>query len=86
MLSIGSVLAMAAIALVYLNNSGEQTSFITKIVGISLVTFLLLFGALGSSLINNFENRYNKEKLVQISSGIHFALKDDYSDLPESIV
>ena len=35
MLSIGSVLAVSALALVYINNSGEQTSFIGKIMGIS---------------------------------------------------
>lgn len=51
MLSIGSVLAVSALALVYINHSGEQTSFIGKIIGVSLVTFLLIFGAFGSSMI-----------------------------------
>jgi PAS domain S-box-containing protein len=51
MLSIGSVLAVSALALVYINRSGERTSLIGKIIGISLVTFLLIFGAFGSSLI-----------------------------------
>jgi PAS domain S-box-containing protein len=56
MLSIGSVLAVSALALVYINNSGEQTSFIGKIMGISLVTFLLIFGAFGSSIIHRSKN------------------------------
>ncbi len=56
MLSIGSVLAVSALALVYINSSREQTSFIGKIMGISLVTFLLIFGAFGSSLIERYKS------------------------------
>ncbi len=86
MLGIGSILAVAAIALVYLNDSGEQASFIGKISGISLVTFLLIFGALGSSLVNNYENRFERERLTLVYLGRDLVLAGNYSNLPESII
>ncbi|MBN1120738.1 MAG: HAMP domain-containing protein [Anaerolineae bacterium] len=45
--SIGLLLALFAFALVYINAVPETTSFMTKLVGISLVTILVIIGALG---------------------------------------
>jgi PAS domain S-box-containing protein len=85
MLSIGSVLALAGLALVYLDNSGEQTSFIGKVMGISLVSFLLIFGAFGVSIIDRFENWKGQATLPQVSAAYRAVLSGEFSSLPPEI-
>ena len=86
MLSIGSVLAVSALALVYLNNSGEQTSFIGKIMGTSLVTFLLLFGAFGLSIIQQAKNSYGKAEILQVAIAHRSILSNEFKLFPARII
>jgi signal transduction histidine kinase len=46
--NIGSILAITAIALVYFNYAPEITSFMAKLVGVTLATLLLIFAVAGS--------------------------------------
>lgn len=85
MLSTGSILAVAALALVYINSSHEQTSFIAKIMGISLVAFLLIFGAYGISSIQGLQYRNHRSVIDQIRIAYQGIQTDDFSYLPDSI-
>ncbi len=60
LMNVGSLLAMAAIALVYFNYTPEMNSFMAKLVGVTLVTVLLIF-----SVIGTFDYRQVSDNLVQ---------------------
>ncbi len=50
--------------LLYLNNSQQPTTFMVKIVGISLFTVLILFTTFGTLIVNYERNNYDTSRLV----------------------
>ena len=60
---LGALLAVAAVALVYLNYAPVITSFVTKLAGIALVAVLLLVGAIGNYYCEYVEEQVYREEL-----------------------
>lgn len=49
----GGVLTVTLLTVTHINRGPEPTSFIVKLVGISLMTFLMLFGIFGLNILHN---------------------------------
>lgn len=56
--SIGVILFLFIIALVYLNHSSKPTSFMVKLVGVSLITILTILGVVGYFTAPFFQSTY----------------------------
>ncbi|MCB1192919.1 MAG: SpoIIE family protein phosphatase [Leptospiraceae bacterium] len=68
-----------AIVIVFINNAVEKTTFMTKIVGISVVTFLLIIQGL-SSMINYLNNKnFDRIHSMQTASLLN---SKDYQNVP----
>ncbi|MCP4544258.1 MAG: HAMP domain-containing protein, partial [Chloroflexi bacterium] len=85
-INLSILLMMAGIALVYLNYSLEPVSFIAKLVGISLVAFLAIFGAIGLDIIETSGRQYERERQLQAVIAQKAILANDLSTLPASVV
>ncbi len=71
--SIGLLLALFAFALVYINAVPETTSFMTKLVGISLVTILVIVGALGWLIFPALLNSAAADNLLPDQETLRFS-------------
>jgi methyl-accepting chemotaxis protein len=69
----------------YINSSGEPTTFMAKLVGISLVTVLLVFGYVSNITLSLAETDYDNQRLAQIDAHKEVILQGEYSKLPENI-
>jgi signal transduction histidine kinase/HAMP domain-containing protein len=69
--SLGILLVLSAFALVYLNYLPEKTSFMVKLVGISLVTLLAVLGSVGWVISPAHIAAYNN--LLADGQTLHFA-------------
>ena len=85
MLDLGSILVLGAIALVYLNNAPEPTSVIAKLVGISLVTFLLIFGAIGLQNLDRGLEQFQGLKNRDAELALRTILVNDLPAIPPSV-
>ncbi len=69
----------------YINSSGEPTTFMIKLVGISLITVLLILGVLSNFALNLSETDYDNQRMSEISAYKENILKNDYSDFPNEV-
>jgi len=70
----------------YINSSGEPTTFMAKLVGISVVTVLLVFGILSNITLTLNENDYDNQKLAIIQANKNFILQKEFNKLPEEVL
>jgi signal transduction histidine kinase len=68
LMNVGSLLAMATIALVYFNYTPEMNSFMAKLVGVTLVTVLLIFSVVGTFDYRRVEADYEQHRRAAIVS------------------
>jgi signal transduction histidine kinase len=68
MMNLGSLLAMAAIALIYFNYTPEMTSFMAKLVGVTLVTVLLSLSVVGSIDYRQLSDDYFVRRMAAIAA------------------
>jgi signal transduction histidine kinase len=64
---LGSLLAVAGVALVYLNHVPEPSSFVTKLAGVVLLTVILLVGGLGNYYYGQLERAYDQDRLALVA-------------------
>ncbi|MCB1177979.1 MAG: SpoIIE family protein phosphatase [Leptospiraceae bacterium] len=69
----------------YLNSSGEPTTFMAKLVGISLVTVMLVLGYVTNITLNLSETDYDNQRMAQINANKEYILEHDFSHLPKNI-
>ena len=69
----------------YINNSPEPTTFMVKLVGVSLVTVLLVLGYVGNLTLSLSEEDYDNQRRAQINGSKHSILERKFDDLPEEI-
>jgi HAMP domain-containing protein len=69
----------------YINSSGEPTTFMIKLVGISLITVLLILGVLSNFALSLSETDYDNQRMSEINAYKENILKNDYSDFPNEI-
>ncbi len=72
MMNVGSLLAIAAVALVYLNYAPELTSFMAKLVGVTLVTVLIILSVIGTYEISRSEAQASREKALSLAAASVF--------------
>ena len=64
---LGSLLAVAGIALVYLNHVPETSSFVTRLAGVVLLTVMLLIGGLGNYFHGELARAYDLERQTLVA-------------------
>ncbi len=69
----------------YINNSPEPTTFMVKLVGVSLVTVLLVLGFVGNITLTLSEDEYNSQKKAEILGSKNSILSKKYNDISEDI-
>jgi tetratricopeptide (TPR) repeat protein/HAMP domain-containing protein len=74
-----------SIIVIYINNSPEPTTFMVKLVGISLVTVLLVLGFVGNLTLSLSEEDYDNQRRAQIIGSKHSILERKYDELPDEI-
>ncbi|MCB1142374.1 MAG: SpoIIE family protein phosphatase [Leptospiraceae bacterium] len=74
-----------AMLMAYINSSGEPTTFMIKLVGISLVTVLLVLGFMSNITLTLNETVYDNKNLAQVEANREMILNGDYSHLPDEI-
>ncbi|MCB1157512.1 MAG: SpoIIE family protein phosphatase, partial [Leptospiraceae bacterium] len=81
----GSLLVSFYIVLTYLNNSPEPTSFMVKLLGITLVTLLLVMGFVGKIALEVNESDYDNQRITEVKNAREHILKKEFEVLPEGI-
>ena len=69
----------------YINNSPEPTTFMVKLVGVSLVTVLLVLGFVGNITLTLSEEEYDIQKKAEILGSKTFILDKKYDRISEDI-
>ena len=62
------LLAQFAIILAYVNNSPESSTFLVKLVGVSLVTLLAVLGVVNMMILDAFQEAYEQARLIELDS------------------
>ncbi|MEM7180654.1 MAG: SpoIIE family protein phosphatase [Spirochaetota bacterium] len=83
--AIGSLLVSFYIVLTYLNNSPEPTTFMIKLVGISLVTLLLVIGFVGKVTLNVNESDYDNQRITEVKNAKEHILQKEFESLPKTV-
>ena len=85
-IALGTIFTVSALMLAYVNHSTESISFIVKLVGISLVTFVSVFGIVGVEDLVSSRRLYvadvRKDGLLSRKS----VMAHDFTNLPESLL
>ena len=71
--------------LAYINNSPEPTTFMVKLVGISLFTLLLVLGFVSDYALTLNESAYNRERLAEVVNSRQEILAGKYAELPQRV-
>jgi signal transduction histidine kinase len=62
------LLSLFAIILVYVNNSPESSTFLVKLVGVSLVTLLVVLGVVNLMILDAHQETYEQARLIELDS------------------
>ena len=83
----GSILILFfAYALLYLNVASEPSSFIVKLVGISLVTVMTLISSLGLYNLSEEEGHYDVERLQDLKVAQALLKNENIEDIPANVL
>jgi HAMP domain-containing protein len=80
-----TLLACFYVFITYLNNSPEPTSFMVKLVGVSLVSMILVLGYVANITLTISEEDYDNERKAQILGSKTSILERDYEKIPSEI-
>lgn len=69
----------------YINSSGEPTTFMVKLVGISLAMVMLVIGYISNITLNLSEKDYNNQKIAVINANKKYIINKEFDKLPEDI-
>ena len=85
-LNIGSLLALAVIALVYFNVAPEMTSFMAKLVGITLLTLLVILSVIGTVSYRSAEAQYDVVMTEKIINAYQSTRLGQVQNQPDEVV
>jgi signal transduction histidine kinase len=85
LMNIGSLLAMSVIALVYFNYTPDMTSFMAKLVGVTLVTVLLIFSVVGSFDYRQVANDYAQRGQATLAAAHTLLVANRAESMPPQI-
>jgi HAMP domain-containing protein len=80
-----SLLASFYMVITYINNSVEPSTFMVKLLGISLVTILLVIGFLNRITLVVNESDYDNQKITRVNAAREFILDNKIDKLPDDI-
>lgn len=83
--SFSTMLVIYYITIVYLNHSPEPTSFMVKLVGISLGAILVVLGYVGQFSLNDREENYNELRLLQVHQTKLALNKGNWDEIPSDV-
>lgn len=83
--SFSTMLVIYYIAIVYINNSPEPTSFMVKLVGISLGAILVVLGYVGDITLSESEASYNEKRLLQVSQTRLAIARGNWEEIPTDV-
>jgi len=79
------ILFLIAFVFVYINNAPTESSFMVKIVGISLVTLLIVMGNMGSFILETRENRFDEDRQAELKFALKSVVEEDHAFLPKHV-
>lgn len=71
------VISLFIVVITYINNTKDKSTFMIKIIGVSVVTFLLMMQVFNYVVSQDTDSTYNQIKREQISKVIHMNQKPD---------
>ncbi|MCE9501364.1 MAG: SpoIIE family protein phosphatase [Leptospira sp.] len=80
-----NMFTLFALVVGYLNTSPEPTTFMVKLVAISLVTLLLTFGTVANITLTLSDNAYDGARIEEIDRLKKSIIENDFDSLPGSI-
>ena len=83
--SISTMIVIYYIALVYINNSPEPTTFMVKLVGISLGAILFVLGFVGEITLSESESNYNDKRILQVNQTRLALAQGNWENLPSDV-
>ena len=83
--SSGYLLFLFTFVLVYVNNSTEASTFQVKMVGISLLTMLVVMGAMGTFMLRGIEKSYVMERREALKDVRKALVQDQPESMPELV-
>ena len=85
LVALGVIMATAALSLVYFNHAPEPFSFNVKLVGISLVTFLTIFAAIGVEDLASTKNEDLQLLELEIELAEKSVIANNLKEIPDII-
>jgi class 3 adenylate cyclase/HAMP domain-containing protein len=71
--------------MLYINNSSEPSTFLIKLIGISLGTILIIFGLVSNIALMIRDEEYDRKRLIEVKQCEKAVLDNDISQIPESV-
>lgn len=79
------LLFLIAFVFVYVNNSPTESTFMVKIVGVSLVTLLIVMGNMGTVILEQLEDRFDEERRQEMKLVLKSVVEQDDTILPKHV-
>ena len=83
--SVLTLITVFGMFIVYINNSPEPSTFMVKLVGISLFTLLLVLGFVSDYALNLNESAYNRERMAEVVNSRNEILSGQFDSLPQGV-
>lgn len=83
--SVLSLVTIFMMFMVYINNSPEPTTFMVKLVGISLFTLILVLGFVSDYALALNEESYNRERVSEVVSSRRTIAEGRFEELPGAV-
>lgn len=80
------LLILSGLMLVFINNSSAPTSFMVKLVGISLVAILVIFGLAIPQILSTYDRAYDSIRLAEIPHVIRMSAEPTDALLPDELL
>jgi signal transduction histidine kinase len=79
------ILFLIAFVFVYVNNAPSESSFMVKIVGISLVILMIVMGNMGTFILQTLERRFDEDRIAEMKFALKSVVQEDHAFLPKHV-
>ena len=81
----GFMVVIFVFIMLYINNSSEPSTFLIKLIGISLGTILIISGLAANIALLTKDEEYDKKRLIEVRQCERAVSYNDFSEIPESV-
>jgi HAMP domain-containing protein len=81
----GFMVVIFVFIMLYINNSSEPSTFLIKLIGISLGTILIISGLAANIALLTKDEEYDKKRLIEVKQCERAVSYNDFSEIPESV-